>query len=161
VTIDALRATLAEFGVAADLTAVADLAGTFAKLSVRGGVSAALRSLREGGLVTGVLTNASASTLELVLARTGLAVDPALSVDAVRRFKPHPSVYDLAVRATRLAASRIGFVTGNGWDAAGAGAFGFRVVWLRTGEAAELPTVGAPEPIVAAWVDVPDLFLRG
>jgi hypothetical protein len=63
------------------------------------------------------------------------------------------------VRATKVPASRIGFVTGNGWDAAGAGAFGFRVVWLRADAGARLPPVGAPEPIVAAWADVPGLFL--
>lgn len=160
VTLDALRATLAEFGLAVDPKALTDIAGTFAKLPVRDGVSVAVGSLRERGLVTGVLTNASASTLEQVLARTGLAVDHALSVDAIRRFKPHPSVYELAVRATGLPASRIGFVTGNGWDAAGAGAFGFRVVWLRPEAAAELPPVGAPEPIVAAWPDLPGVFLR-
>jgi 2-haloacid dehalogenase len=159
VTLDALNATLAEFGVAADPKAVTDVAGTFERLPVRDGVSTALASLREGGMVTGILTNASASTLARVLARTRPEVDHALSVDAVRRFKPHPSVYNLAVRATKVPASRIGFVTGNGWDAAGAGAFGFRVVWLRADAGAGLPPVGAPEPIVAGWADVPGLFL--
>ena len=161
VTLDALHATLTEFGLAADANVTSDVAGTFAKLPVRDGVSAALRALRDAGLVSGVLTNASASTLELVLARTGLDIDHALSVDPVNRFKPHRWVYDLAVKATSLTASRIGFVTSNGWDAAGAGAFGFRVAWLRTDSGAFLPPVGAPEPIIATWVDVPSLFLGG
>ncbi len=86
-------------------------------------------------------------------------MDHDLSVDAARRFKPHPSVYQLAVDATGLPRERIGFVTANGWDAAGAGAFGFRVAWLRPSPAASLPAVGAPEPIVATWHEVPGAFL--
>ena len=38
-------------------------------------------------------------------------MDHLLSVDRARRFKPHPSVYRLAVEATGLPAERIGFVT--------------------------------------------------
>ena len=90
-----------------------------------------LEALRDGGLQTGILTNASAATLDAVLRRTGLTVDHALSVDAARRFKPHPAVYELGTKATGLPAERVGFVTGNAWDAAGAGTFGYRVAWLH------------------------------
>jgi 2-haloacid dehalogenase len=158
VTLDALQATLAELGVAADPQVVTDIAGTFALLPVRDGASDALTSLRRAGLVTGVLTNASAATLEHVIARTGLALDHALSVDAARRFKPHPSVYELAVGATGLPGPRIGFVTANGWDAAGAATFGLSVVWLRVSPETVLPPVGSPRPIVAAWADLSGLF---
>lgn len=67
-------------------------------------------------------------------------------------------VYRLAVDATGLPPERIGFVTANGWDAAGAGAFGFRVAWLRTDPAAHLPAVGAPEPAIATWPEIPAIF---
>ena len=83
-----------------------------------------------------------------------------LSVDASRQFKPAPSVYQLAVDATGLPANRIGFVTANGWDAAGASAFGFRVAWLRPGPTASLPAVGAPEPIVVTWPEIATTFLE-
>jgi 2-haloacid dehalogenase len=86
-------------------------------------------------------------------------MDHYLSVDAARRFKPHPSVYQLAVDATRLTTKRIGFVTANGWDAAGASAFGFRVAWLRPGPTASLPAVGAPEPILATWQEIVSIFI--
>jgi 2-haloacid dehalogenase len=82
-------------------------------------------------------------------------------VDSAERFKPHPSVYRLAADATGLPATRIGFVTANGWDAAGAGAFGFRVAWLRPTPAAGLPAVGAPEPIVATWPEITSIFVEG
>ena len=54
----------------------------------------------------------------------------------------------------------IGFVTANGWDAAGAGAFGFRVAWLRTNPSAILPAVGAPEPVIATWSTMSLVFTR-
>ena len=70
------------------------------------------------------------------------------------------SVYQLAVEATGFGADRIGFVTANGWDAAGAGAFGLRVAWLRPDSNASLPAVGAPEPIVATWPQISAIFAR-
>lgn len=153
VTRDALAATLGELGVAssADLDAVAD---AFLDLPLADGAADALRGLREHGVLTGVLTNASSATLERVAERLRLRFDHLLSVDAARRYKPHPTVYQLAVDATGLEPGRIGFVTGNGWDAAGAGAFGFRVTWLRSDPRVALPSVGAPQPTIARWGDL-------
>jgi 2-haloacid dehalogenase len=160
VTADALENVLREMDVAAEPAAVARAAGAFRELPVNPEVADVLEELRDGGLRTGILTNASAETLDSVLRRTGLDVDDALSVDAARRFKPHPAVYELGTKATGLPANRIGFVTGNAWDAAGAGTYGFRVAWLRPpGAAAALPPVGAPEPIEATWAEVAGIFL--
>jgi 2-haloacid dehalogenase len=157
---DALINVLGEMDVPAEPGVVARTAEAFRNLPVLPAVPAVLEDLRGGGLRTGILTNASAATLDVVLRRSGLTVDHALSVDAARRFKPHPAVYELATKATGLPADRIGFVTGNGWDAAGAGTFGFRVAWLRAPEATGgLPPVGAPEPIEATWAEVPRIFL--
>jgi 2-haloacid dehalogenase len=162
VTADALENVLHDMDVAAEPTAMARTAGAFRDLPVHPEVPGVLEALRDGGLQTGILTNASAATLDSVLRRTGLNVDHALSVDAARRFKPHPAVYELGSKATGLPAGRIGFVTGNAWDAAGAGTYGFRVAWLRPpGAAAILPPVGAPDPIEATWADIPGIFLEG
>jgi len=162
VTTDALENVLSEMDVAVEPAAAARTAGAFRDLPVHPEVPGVLETLRDGGLRTGILTNASAATLDSVLRRTGLSVDHAQSVDAARRFKPHPAVYELGTTATGLPADRIGFVTGNAWDAAGAGTFGFVVAWLRPpGSTAALPPVGAPEPIEAAWADIPRIFLGG
>jgi 2-haloacid dehalogenase len=160
VTSDALRAVLHELGVSPEPAAVTRSAGAFRELPVHPEVPGVLTRLQDGGVVTGILTNASRATLDQVLARTGLAVDHALSVDAARRFKPSPAVYALATGATNLPAERIGFVTGNAWDAAGASAFGFRVAWLRSPGGSPLPAVGAPVAIEAAWPMLPDMFLE-
>ena len=71
-----------------------------------------------------------------------------LSVDEVQTFKPYPAVYQLAVKALGVPTERILFVSSNGWDAAGARAFGFPVAWInRTG--APLERLGAPPSLVA------------
>ena len=160
VTIDALRATLQELGVcrSVDDAVLREIAEEFVDLPPVAGAPDVVQELRAAGLVTGVLTNASSRMLDRVSERLP-RMDHHLSVDLAQRFKPHPSVYQLAVDATGLPTSRIGFVTANGWDAAGAGAFGFRVAWLRPNASAILPAVGAPEPIVATWPEITTIFV--
>jgi 2-haloacid dehalogenase len=157
VTLDALRTTLDELGITTDGD-LATVANGFAELPLVDGAAAAVSSLKQAGLETGILTNASGRTLERVAARLDLRLDHLLSAQAAKRYKPHPSVYQLAVNATGLPPERIGFVTANGWDAAGAGVFGFRVAWLRPNQSAGLPAVGAPEPIAATWPDIQTIF---
>jgi len=161
VTLDALRAAVREFGVdgSADESALRAVADAFIDLPLVDGASEVVQGLRAAGIVTGILTNASIRALDRVSGRLP-PMDRYLSVDAARRFKPHPKVYQLAVDATGLPAMQIGFVTANGWDAAGALAFGFRVAWLRPGTAASLPAVGAAEPIIAAWPEIVPIFIQ-
>jgi 2-haloacid dehalogenase len=161
VTADALDAAMKEVGVKMAPAGRRQLARAFEDLTTTNGAPVVLDALRAAGLQTGVLTNCSRVTLPRVLARTRLdrSLDFALSVDAVAAFKPHPSVYRLATEATGMPAGRIGFVTANGWDAAGAAAFGLFVVWLRRGPADQLPPVGAPEPVIASWSSLPAVFL--
>ncbi len=68
------------------------------------------------------------------------------------------AVYRLAVEAVGTGPDRIGFVTANGWDAAGAGAFGLRVAWLPNSAGETLPRVGAPEPVAAGWPELVEVF---
>lgn len=155
VTEAALGAAAATFGVDATVAA-ATLGEAFRRLPARQEAPRALSELRAAGCRLGVLSNGSREMLAGSLDETGLAslVDDVLSVDAVRRYKPDPAVYDLAVRASGLRPAEIGFVTANDWDAAGGAAFGLRVVWLRPPGAVSLPEVGAPPARVASWDDL-------
>ena len=58
-------------------------------------------------------------------------LDEVLSVDEVGIFKPDPRVYQLACDRMGFAGNAIGFVSSNGWDAAGAKAFGFTTFWIN------------------------------
>jgi len=80
-----------------------------------------------------------------------------LSADAARVYKPHPAVYKLAVDRFGFPPDRIGFVSANGWDAAGAAACGFAVAWLRP-PGAVLPAVPASVSREASWATVPQQF---
>ncbi len=58
-------------------------------------------------------------------------LDAVLSVEQVGVFKPHPSVYHLAVGQFAVSAEQICFLSSNAWDAYAAKAFGFHVVWCN------------------------------
>ncbi len=69
-----------------------------------------------------VLSNGNPEMLEAGLATAGIRdrFEHVLSVDELGVYKPHPSVYELALKAFGLPAERILFVSSNPWDAAGA-----------------------------------------
>jgi 2-haloacid dehalogenase len=100
-----------------------------------------------------ILSNGAPRMLESVVAHNGLGpyLRAVISVDEVRTFKPHPAVYALGPVRLGLPRDRIGFVSSNGWDVAGAKAFGFQVVWVNR-QAAPLDELG-----VAPDLEVRDL----
>ncbi len=80
-----------------------------------------------------------------------------LSVEEAGIFKPHPSVYQLAVDRLGLEPGAIAFLSSNAWDAYAASAFGMRAVWCnRHGQPRErLP--GAPERQITSLTELPAL----
>lgn len=92
-----------------------------------------LRSLRGLGLPLAILSNGSRGMLEAVVQHNGMAgwFDHLLSVDAVRRFKTAPEVYQLGPDAFGLPVKEILFVSANGWDAVCASWFGYTTFWVN------------------------------
>ena len=119
-----------------------------------------LDRLRTAGMSTAILSNGSPAMLEAATVGAGLSgrLDAVLSVETVGTFKPHPSTYQIAVDRLRVTPAQICFVSTNGWDAAGAASFGFRVVWLnRFGRVRErLPA--QPEAEITGLDALPDLL---
>ena len=58
-------------------------------------------------------------------------LDESLSVDELRIFKPDPQVYELVTEKFNIEPEQVLFQSSNAWDAAGAAAFGFRVLWVN------------------------------
>ncbi len=120
----------------------------------------ALDRLRAGGGKTAILSNGTPDMLRAAVdsASLGSRLDAALSVDELRVYKPDPRVYQLAVDRLGVEAGRICFVSTNGWDAAGAAHFGFKVAWLnRFGQQPErLP--GAPAAVIETLAELPGLL---
>lgn len=93
----------------------------------------ALEALRTAGFKLAILSNGSPSMLTMATKGAGFVplFDEVMSVEAVGIYKPHPSVYRMAADRFACQPSQIAFVSANGWDAAGAGAFGFQVAWIN------------------------------
>ena len=96
-------------------------------------VPATLRRLKDAGMKTAILSNGTPTMLAAAVANARLEgmFDAVLSVEAVGVYKPHPSVYRLAMERLELAAEEICFLSSNGWDAYSAKAVGFRVLWCN------------------------------
>lgn len=90
----------------------------------------ALKRLQAARVQTAILSNGSPKMLADVVkaAKLDTLLDAVLSVEDVSVFKPHPSVYQLAVDHFGIPASAISFQSSNAWDAFAASAFGMKVV---------------------------------
>ena len=103
-------------------------------------VGETLKQLSASGMRLAILSNGSPKMLTAAADKAGISplLDAVLSVEEVGIFKPHPSVYQLAVDRMDTGPEQICFVSSNGWDAYSASAFGLRVAWCnRFGQAAE------------------------
>jgi 2-haloacid dehalogenase len=128
---DALDYSLDRLGITVDARGRAGLVDAWLSVRTYPEVPDALEAL--GSRRLAVLSNGNPEMLESGLATAGIRgrFEHVLSVDEVGVYKPHPSVYELAVKAFRLAPEQILFVSSNPWDAAGARTFGFRVAWVN------------------------------
>jgi 2-haloacid dehalogenase len=131
VTEAALRWALGRLGLRAGEADIARLMEAYLSLATFPDVPGALAAM--AGTPLGILSNGSPRMLAAAVRASGLEgrLAHVLSVDTVRTYKPSPAVYELGTRAFGLPASEILFVSSNGWDVAGAKAFGYRVCWCN------------------------------
>jgi 2-haloacid dehalogenase len=160
ITARALDYTLSALEIEADAETRTKLCDGWLELRPYPDATLTLEALRSRGMRTCTLTNGTLATAKRALANTGLdsLLNDVWSVDEVRKFKPAPQVYAMACMRFGKQPSQIGFVSSNGWDATGAAAFGFQVVWCnRSG----LPTETmppAPTHIVTSLQEVVAIF---
>jgi 2-haloacid dehalogenase len=110
-----------------------ELVDVYSRLSVWPDVEPALERLRSAGVRLALLSNLGTSMLRANMHFAGVEqyFEPPLSTDRVRRFKPAPAAYQMAVDAFGLPKQEIGFAAATGWDAVGATWFGYRTVWVN------------------------------
>ena len=159
VTGDALDYALEAHGI--DDAALRDrLMDCYLELDAYPDVKEALERLKGAGFKCAILSNGSPDMLEAAARGAGLSdlLDALLSVEDVGIYKPHPSVYQLAVDRLGVAAERIAFQSSNAFDASGAASFGFRVAWInRFGQQPErLP--GTADAELASLAELPALL---
>ncbi|HZT19661.1 MAG TPA: haloacid dehalogenase type II, partial [Dongiaceae bacterium] len=115
-------------------------------------VPGVLRTLREAGLRSAILSNGTPAMLEGAVRAAGLEglLDACLSVEERGIYKPDPSVYRLATDRFGVAPAEVSFQSSNAWDVAGARAFGFRAVWVtRTKQPDEYGLRGTVQEIAS------------
>ena len=160
VTSDALAFSLDSLGLE-DAALHDRLMALYLTLDAFAEVPETLEKLKASGFRLAILSNGTEAMLAAAAERAGIAplFDRVFSVDALRFFKTHPSVYRHACDALELAANQICFCSSNGWDAYAASDFGMRVAWInRYGLRAErLP--GAPDLELQSLLELPTRLL--
>jgi len=160
VTGEALDYALETLDLQQDATLRARLMDLYRTLGTFPEVPAVLRSLRQAGFATAILSNGSPEMLASAVQGAGLAdaFDAVISVDEVGTFKPDRRVYQQALDRLGLPAEAIAFQSSNAWDAHAAAAFGMRAVWCnRYGQRRErLP--GSPEAEIGTLAELPGLL---
>ncbi len=132
VTAEALDFACRALGLEADADALQALPQEYHRLAPFADSLLGLRAL-QGSKRLAILSNGTPASLAAVVTHAGLNTmfEQVLSIEATGIFKPDPRVYQLAVDRLELERERIGFISSNGWDAAGAKAFGFTVFWVN------------------------------
>jgi 2-haloacid dehalogenase len=135
VTRAALRVATQTLGVSCPAATEEALLQEYLQLKPYPEVVAAIAALGDRPLA--ILSNGSPAMLDPLVANAGLTrhFDAVISVDRLRIYKPHPSVYQLAVDELRVSRERIAFISSNFWDVSGATAFGFRTYWINRSNA--------------------------
>lgn len=123
-------------------------------------VAGVLRLLKNAKMKTAILSNGTPDMLNAAVAANRLEshLDDIQSVEDVGIFKPDPRVYQMSVDRLGIAKEHICFMSSNGWDAAGAAAFGFKVVWVnRYGQPVEhLPA--RPDRVIETLTPLPAIL---
>jgi 2-haloacid dehalogenase len=159
VTGDALDFAMETFGLA-DPALRERLMGLYLILAPFPEVPDTLHRLREGGMATAILSNGSPAMLAPLVASAGLdgMFDAVLSVEEAGIYKPHPTVYQLAVDRLLVPAGEIAFLSSNGWDAHAAAAFGMRAIWCNRHKQTRDRLPGTPEREIRSLAALPGLL---
>ena len=137
VTLSALEWSLESLGLEAEPAVRDALLAEYRRLATFAEVPAALEALAATRPLA-ILSNGHPEMLEAVVDHGRLRErfrGGILSVHGAGIFKPAPSVYRIAEEALGVPRAMLGFVSSNGWDAAGAKSFGFRAFWVNRGKA--------------------------
>jgi len=92
-----------------------------------------LKTIKDKGIATAILSNGSKEMLATVVESNGLKpyLDQVVTVEDVRLFKTAPQAYELLLKAFPVKKEEILFVSSNAWDALAAKWFGFDVFWVN------------------------------
>lgn len=140
----ALEVMLDEHGLPASRAST--VLQAFFELPVHADVRPAFEQLRDAGIRVAALSNGAAETTRRLLERAKLAtlVERIISIDEVRRWKPHRDVYLHAARVLGVTPTALALVAAHAWDVLGADRAGLTTGWVSREETAFQPAMGEP-----------------
>ena len=119
-----------------------------------------LTRLKAMGKTCAILSNGSPDMLDGAVASAGLGdrLDAVISVEEVGVFKPARAVYDLVGTHFGTDPAQVLFVSSNGWDAAGAAAYGFTTAWVNRAGLPQDRLPGVPTHVLTDLSSIPELL---
>ncbi|MBF0356926.1 MAG: haloacid dehalogenase type II [Alphaproteobacteria bacterium] len=119
-----------------------------------------LEKLKQTGRKTAILSNGSKAMLAAAVTSAGIGpyLDAVLSVDPLRIYKPHPSVYALVGAHFAVTPEQVAFVSGNYWDASAGAANGFSAIWINRTKALPEPLPGQIKAVIQQLSELPGLL---
>jgi 2-haloacid dehalogenase len=130
-----------------------EIVGGMRTLAPHPEVAAALERLKKSGVRLATLTNSSqdGAKAQLQHARLDGFFERQLSVDSLKKFKPHSSVYEWACTQMGVPPAECMLVAAHGWDVAGAKWAGLLSAFIARKEQQKFQLAPAPD------IDVADL----
>ena len=156
-----IEVTIASCGEHSTAEKVKTILDGFAELEPHADVREAIERVHLAEVRVFALTNGSADATRKLIEKAGLAdfFEKTLSIDSVRHWKPHRSVYEFAVREAGVDASRVALVAAHAWDTHGAKQAGLRTGWVQRGEAAYSSAMSPPDATARTLTEVVEKLL--
>ena len=88
-----------------------------------------LVEVKQRGYMVGLLSNGDEGMLQALASRTPIQCDHIFASEYARYYKPHPSVYELPLKALRLRSNQVLHVAGSATDVMGTKAAGLPCAW--------------------------------
>jgi 2-haloacid dehalogenase len=146
--VDALRTVAHGSGLAVDDAVAASIVDEMRRLPAHPDVAPGLAMLKDAGFTAVTLTNSPPRVIADQLDNAGISgyFDRVMSVEPVRRFKPHPATYRFAAEQLDVPVAHLRLVAAHDWDVTGAIRAGARAAFIarrgmRIGAASERPDI--------------------
>lgn len=131
VTEDALEYAMKSYNI--DIALKDKLMSSYMELEAYSEVIEVLKTLKEKGISTAILSNGSNDMLEAAVENSKLYnyLDKVFSVEEIEKFKPNREVYKIINNKMNVENNEVVFFSSNGWDIAGAASYGFNTIWIN------------------------------
>ena len=131
ITEDSLDKSMETFQI--DKSLRNDLLSLYKELSPFSEVKNVLENLKKKSFKLAILSNGTPELLNHLVKSSDLEnlFDDIFSIEEVKIYKPHPSVYDIPVNKYKVSKGEITFLSANTWDVSGAGNYGYNSIWVN------------------------------